>query len=916
MTVRPGHNPDTDRDVCERFERAWRDGCRLQIDECLPAEDDSAYLQVLEELVHIDLEYSWKAHSQRTSGDDGQEDVPPEERPPRVEDYVARFGRLDRPDILSRLLKQEQFVRHMHGDEPDDDEFRMRFPDIDLLSHETAHDPAYSETVVKSDSSSCNDEIAATSPETSSPICQSFGEYDVLNVIGRGGMGIVYKAHQRNADRIVALKVIRNDRLKDLSPAARQNLTHRFRTEAQAAARLHHENIVTVYDVGEHEGQPYYSMQFVEGQNLLDRLADGPLPNRVAARWIRSVALAVHAAHQNGVLHRDLKPHNIMIEAKTDRPLVADFGLAKLLEGREQLTHDGDVVGTPSYMSPEQATNSAKVTTLSDVYSIGATLYHLMTGGPPFRGESVFETIRKVTDLDVQPPSQVTPSVDRDLETISLKCLQKEPGARYGSAAELAAELERYLNGEPILARPVSRTERIVRWTRRNPAMAIAVASAAFFLLAALVATSVGYFTTHRALSKAEKSLQQTRTTIDDLFTEVSESDLLNAPGMQPLRKQLLQRALWHYELLVEEYRDVDALRDELGATWYRIGNINEYVASLESALSAYEQAREIQSVRLEAEPHNMERVAEFATTLNAIGTTLSRLRRNAEALETLTEAQQLREKLVETHPEETEPRRLLANTLMNQGLVWRALQDNEQAESLVQESISVREELLTRPEGRQRNVLRDQAMAYLNLANLELDRNRLEASHDQLRKAVELFDALADSDPQDLELRQRQANAYWLLGELLFELGDVPASEHAYARAESISRQLADENPRVPEFALEFGRIQLMLGSLLFDRGDLATAADRFQEAGVVFRPLVDSGELGTKAQLELAKTNQLLAVVYETQGGRDKAIQQLRMALELLEEVTAAGENSAEAKAQLSATKEHLRQLGDAVE
>jgi WD40 repeat protein/predicted Ser/Thr protein kinase len=317
--------------------------------------------------------------------------------------------------------------------------------------------------------------------------------YQILEVIGRGGMGVVYKAQQLNAFcRPVALKVIRPDRLEGLSPEVRGKAIERFITEAEAAAKLVHDNIVSVHEVGEVHGRPFYSMSYVVGMSLRDLIQAGPLEGRRAAAYLEKVARAVHEAHRHGILHRDLKPDNILVETKSDRPLVADFGLAKLLHGGRDVTGTGDVMGAPSYMSPEQARGSTDLTVATDVYGLGATLYALLTGQPPFQGDDPVDTLRKVAEEEPVAPRVLHPGVHRDLETICLKCLEKEPRKRYSSAEELADRLQLFIEGKPIPDRPVTRLEKFSRWCQRNPILAVTggVASAA---LVAVVIISVTF---------------------------------------------------------------------------------------------------------------------------------------------------------------------------------------------------------------------------------------------------------------------------------------------------------------------------------------------------------------------------------------------------------------------------------------
>jgi len=279
------------------------------------------------------------------------------------------------------------------------------------------------------------------------PLPATLGDYELIEEIGRGGMGVVYRATQKSLGRTVALKMLLR---RDL--ASRADLA-RFRSEAEAAARLDHPGIVSIFDVGECDGLPFYSMRFIEGTTLARQLAAGPLPPREAATLLAKVADAVQAAHDRGVLHRDLKPSNILIDA-TGRPHVSDFGLAKRLEDDPSVTHTGAILGTPCYMSPEQAAGSrGDVGPTSDVWSLGAILYQMLTGRPPFQASSPMDTLLAVLETDPPAPRTVAAGVDRDLEMIALKSLQKPQELRYASAGGLAADLRAFLAGETIAAR-------------------------------------------------------------------------------------------------------------------------------------------------------------------------------------------------------------------------------------------------------------------------------------------------------------------------------------------------------------------------------------------------------------------------------------------------------------------------------
>ena len=296
-------------------------------------------------------------------------------------------------------------------------------------------------------------------------------------------MGIVYRARQRGLGRVVALKFLL------AGTRATEGEIRRFQTEARAAAKLNHPNIVAIHEVGEHEGQHYISMDYVEGRSLAEWVRITPLPPAQAARYVVVIAEAIHHAHERGLLHRDLKPHNVLMDPQ-GQPRITDFGLARHLEVESDLTQSGAVLGTPSYMPPEQAAGDrGEIGRTSDVYSLGAILYDLLTGHPPFRADTPLDTLRQVIDTEPAPPRLVNGKVPRDLETICLKCLAKLPTQRYGSAKELADDLGRFLRQEPIHARPVNSIGRMWRWARRQPTLAgLAGAVAVLFLLLALAA--------------------------------------------------------------------------------------------------------------------------------------------------------------------------------------------------------------------------------------------------------------------------------------------------------------------------------------------------------------------------------------------------------------------------------------------
>ncbi|HEV3446465.1 MAG TPA: protein kinase, partial [Gemmataceae bacterium] len=412
------------------------------------------------------------------------------------------------------------------------------------------------------------------------------GGYQILGLLGRGAMGVVYKAKQRGLQRIVALKMIL------AGGHASEHDIARFRVEAQAVAQLQHPNIVQVYEVGEQDGNPFFSLEFVDGGSLNKRIRSEPQPIRPAAHLTMLLADGMEAAHQKGVVHRDLKPANVMLttprqpgssagssvafspsEALYGIPKIADFGLAKRLEDESGTTRSGTILGTPSYMAPEQAEGKIKeVGPLADVYALGAILYELLTGRPPFRGDGMWETLNLVRTTEPVPPTQLNPKVPRDLETICLKCLQKEQSRRYQGASALAEDLRHFLAGEPIQARPVSAVERTWRWCRRNPVVAGLLALFVLALVAGTVVSTyfaiessaranqlaeekvetekqrdAAYKNEARALKNAGSAnqvLMQGQQAIKDILNEVTKK-LGDTPDMRDeirdLRKQILE---------------------------------------------------------------------------------------------------------------------------------------------------------------------------------------------------------------------------------------------------------------------------------------------------------------------------------------------------------------------------------------
>ncbi len=505
--------------------------------------------------------------------------------------------------------------------------------------------------------------------------------YEILREVGRGGMGVVYQARQLSLNRLVALKMV----LAGAHAGVEELL--RFRSEAEAAAQLVHPNIVQIHEVGQADGQPYFSMEYVEGGNLAQQLAT-PLPAQGAAQLVETLARAVHHAHAHGVIHRDLKPANVMLTAD-GVPKVTDFGLAKAVEreppsaerGEQSaqksdtfhgtvrtphsalrvLTHTGAVLGTPSYMAPEQALGRSRdISAATDVYALGAILYEALTGRPPFHAATPLETLQQVVSEEPVPLSRLQRKLSGDLETICLKCLQKEPAKRYASAAALADDLRRFLNRVPIRARRTGTPERLWRWCRRNPKVASLGAALVVVFLGGFVGVTVQWHRVEEQRSEADKNYRLARRVVNDYFASLGTEPLLDHPGALPLRQELLETALRHFQDLREQRDDVE-LQVHLARACFCLGQIRMHDDRYAEAGAQYRAAVTIQQQLVSEQPNVVRHQRDLARSLTGLGFAHAYLREFDAAAKSQAEALAIRERLHQDNPADLDGQRDLA---------------------------------------------------------------------------------------------------------------------------------------------------------------------------------------------------------------------------------------------------------------
>lgn len=639
----------------------------------------------------------------------------------------------------------------------------------------------------------------------------SLGAYALEAELGRGGMGIVYRATDLRLQRTVAVKIMRPDLIASVDQ-------QRFLRESRAAARVTHDHVVRVYASHDAEGTaPHLVMEYLEGPTLAARLRHSPrLEVRDVAAIIAQAAQGLEAVHAAGLVHRDIKPSNIMLDQATGRAKLMDFGLARSAEGASVLSSDGCLAGTPVYMSPEQALGQTNLDARSDIYSLGATFYEALTGETPFRGAPHLVLNQIVTEEPIAP-RRLQDGIPLDLETICLKCLDKDPRGRYPRAAELAEDLRRFLAGEPILARRAGRGERLLKWARRRPAVAGLVAVSILGTLLLLAGTlrynyelqlhnaalAAAANRERGARRRSDSNYEKARQAVRDLLSEVGRRHLADVPGMALIRRTLLEKALaYRQSFLTDEGADAPALleRMEAGADIaeiYRLlGQNDQAIAACRQALATAAAWQEKQ----ELAPRERQQKALLEMDLGTLELDASHA---LEAETSLASAERELRQLATSWPTSLEYRRDHARALVNWGMLLGRTTRDPQAEAAFRSAIAIYEALVAENPG-DPLLGRRLAGAQNNLAVCLRSQHRYPEAIVAYRDAQKLYDELLEASPNAVDFREELGITCNNLGSLLWDQGEHSAAAQAYQRGLDLREQLVKDFPRVPEYLHE----------------------------------------------------------------------------------------------------------------
>jgi tetratricopeptide (TPR) repeat protein/tRNA A-37 threonylcarbamoyl transferase component Bud32 len=654
-----------------------------------------------------------------------------------------------------------------------------------------------------------------------------FGDYELIEEIARGGMGVVYRARQKNLGREVAIKLLLHGAL-----ASEQDVD-RFRAEAAAAASLKHRGIVSIHEVGECEGQHYFSMDLIAGRDLAVITRDGPLPARRAAEVVAEVGDAVQHAHDHGVLHRDLKPSNILMDAE-GQPHVTDFGLARRFEDAASLTQTGSLLGTPGYMAPEQAAGkSSRIDARSDVYGLGAVLYHVLTGRAPFTGESATDILGQVVEREPIAPTLLNRSVPRDLETICLKCLSKEPGRRYSDAKAVAEDLGRFLRHEPILARPIGSLGRLTRWARRKPV----VASLGAAVLLLLLGGAIGSILFVHRLQQARRSEAAQRVRAEDRQREGEQlinfmlgdlADRLEPVGRLDVLESTISQVDQFYAKMPSNLMTPESRHSQAKAL-YQFADIRAAQGRLAESVTNYDRAIQQYTRLLAAYSTNLEWQFELTRTWNDLGISYARQADYTNAFGALNQSLNQRERLIQIQPTNTWWLGAYGVTACNLGQVCRHLNRLDQAGDYLHKAEKVfRQWMATEPSS---SLAKSRLATTLGaLGHLASERRQFDEADRAYVSNLQLARDALRTDPKSGDRLSDVMLALDFVGETQTLKSNYVAAVATLAESVNLGDQLLERDAANKEW-------QMFLTTILVDQGAAFRGARRPQEALASFR-------------------------------------------------------------------------------